>query len=161
MDNRGLPPCPSTVRSVANLLLEKRDGNSPSTPSRPSTAHNSLSPWTPKTPKNTDEIRRQSARLRNRNRTTPLSSPTSRFVDRIFYHYERLMADNVLLAQENMELRTANEEIQQRKRKSTYVPHGGAAGRVQAEDGDPIQEDSKDLVQGAGEDFVRRSDDDP
>lgn len=29
MDNRGLPPRPSTVRSIANLLLEKRgDGNS-------------------------------------------------------------------------------------------------------------------------------------
>ncbi|KAL1955965.1 hypothetical protein VTO42DRAFT_7950 [Malbranchea cinnamomea] len=121
----------------------------PSTPSRPRT---------PRTPMNTDEMQRQFARLRNRNRTTPLSDLTDRFIDRMFYHYERLITENVLLAQENVELRMA---LERKKRKSTHVSHGDAVGRAQAGDGDPTQEDSDGLAPRADEDFVRRSDNDP
>ncbi|KAI1922922.1 hypothetical protein LOZ65_003393 [Ophidiomyces ophidiicola] len=82
-------------------------------------------------------------------------SSTNQFMDRLFYNYEKLMVDNVLLAQENMELCTANGKLQCKK-KSTYVPQGGAARCIQRDDGMSSQE-----TQEAGEDFVRRDADDP
>ncbi|KAL1953632.1 hypothetical protein VTO42DRAFT_2418 [Malbranchea cinnamomea] len=94
------------------------------------------------------------------NRKTPASSPTTRFMDRLFYNYEKSVAKNVLLGQENMELRMANGKVQQRKRKSTYVPQGAAAGRVQTNNEDSKQED-EDLAQQAFETFVQSDSNDP
>ncbi|KAL1957219.1 hypothetical protein VTO42DRAFT_6253 [Malbranchea cinnamomea] len=134
----------------------------PATPSRPSTAHNSLSSWTPKTPRNTDDVRRQSARIQSRmhNRTTPLSSPIIRFMGRLFDQYEKVVAKVDLLEQENMEIRTANGKVQQRKRKSTYVPQRGAAGCVQTNNEDSQQED-EDSAQQVSETFVQSDSNNP
>lgn len=131
-----------------------------STPSPPTTSHGSESSWTPKTPQNIAKAQRQSARFRNRikNRTEPLSSPTNQFLDKIFLNYEKTIVQNVLLTQDNMELKAANAK-QQRKRKSTYIPHGGAARRVRREE-DSIPEGNGDLNQETNGNFVRRNGDD-
>ena len=69
------------------------------------------------------------------------------------------MVNNVLLAQENMELCTANGKVQQRKRKSTYVQQRGAAGCVQAGNEDSKQKD-EDLAQQAFKTFVQSDNND-
>ncbi|KAL1955606.1 hypothetical protein VTO42DRAFT_8409 [Malbranchea cinnamomea] len=93
-------------------------------------------------------------------RMTPASSPTTRFMDRLFYHYKKAVAKNVLLEQENMKLCTANRKQEQRKRKSRYAPQGGAAGCVQTNNEDSKQED-ENLTQQAFEIFVQSDSNDP
>jgi DDE superfamily endonuclease len=127
-----------------------------STPSPPSSSHGTQSSWTPQTPKSLAKIQRQSARLRNRiqDRTTPLSSPTNRFMDKFFQNYEKLMVQNVLLTQENIELRSANAK-QLRKRKSSYVPQGGAARRRVADAEESVQTATEESIQTVAENPVR------
>ncbi|OJD20107.1 hypothetical protein ACJ73_08562 [Blastomyces percursus] len=93
-----------------------------------------------------------------------------RFLDKLFLNYEKIMVKNVLLTQENMELRSANEkQSQRRKRKSTYIPHGGAAQRVRTDKGDDkdstqinaensARGNDRNSIQVAAEDSIQRND---
>ena len=65
--------------------------------------------------------------------TKPMSSPTNQFLDKLFANYEKAIVKNVLLTQENEKLLTANKK-QQKKRKSQYIPEGGAAKHIQRDE---------------------------
>jgi hypothetical protein len=65
--------------------------------------------------------------------TSP-SSPTNRFLDKFFQNYEKAITENVLLRQENAEIRSTYEKQQRKKRKAEYIPQGGAARRVRRDE---------------------------
>jgi hypothetical protein len=86
------------------------------TPTPPSTAHSSAN-WSPKTPKNIKNLTRQTTTIDRliRHRLTNSNSPTRHALDQLIKGYSLAMNSTTILAQENHDLRAANNRQKQKR----------------------------------------------
>jgi len=108
------------------------------TPSPPSTSHGhghgqASSPWTSETPRNLAQLEKQLQLVQKALQRTS-QSPTEP-LDKVVKGCQLAMSGAALLAQENRELRAANERLQKKRRvKRRYIQNGGILEVQEARD---------------------------
>jgi hypothetical protein len=101
------------------------------TPTPPGTRDgtNSLTNWVPETPQNIMGLQRQSETIKAmlKRRTVSPPTPTNQALDQLIKGCQLAMHNAAILAQENRELRAANEKHKKRRQKaSKYITHKGS-----------------------------------
>jgi hypothetical protein len=104
------------------------------TPSPPSTSHGqNSSPWTSETPRNLVQLEKQLQLVQDT--LQRLSKSPTEPLSKVVKGCQLAMSGAALLAQENRELRAANERLQRKRQvKRHFIQHGGVLQVEQAQD---------------------------
>jgi hypothetical protein len=124
-------------RVLSNLTITK-------TPTPPGTAEGPSPLWVAETPHNLNELEKQ-AKLVRELLQRPSQSPTNQAIKQVVKSCQMAMHSVVMLAQENKELRTANERRERKKQhRRRYLTHGGV---LQAQQGQFLVERRENSAQ--------------